>query len=92
MRTIIRYSLNRDTGSALGNQLDPVLKGAGLKKIGTRSWDGDIDERMLRDALRKFWRTMNQFQGNAHLDHFWMYADNRRPPGSRSRKRALISK
>lgn len=78
MRTIIRFSLNEDRGSRLRNQLTPILEDAGLNRISTGTYDGDVREADLRRVLSEFWRTMDRYRGRAHLDHFWMYADD--PP------------
>ena len=76
MRAIVRISLNDDTGSALRNQFAPILEGVGLTRISTATWEGDVDEGDLRRAMSRFWNTLANHTGPAHLDHFWMYVDS----------------
>jgi hypothetical protein len=78
VRAIVRFSLNHDHGSALRNVLNPVLVNAGLARISTGTYEGDVAEAALRNALAQFWNAMSNHLGPAHLDHFWMYIDN--PP------------
>ena len=80
MRVIIRFSLNRDTGSKMRNALKPVLEKYGIKWTGrkTGTYEGRyIDEADIQKALREFW-VKAQNLGTAHIDHFWMYADKDR--------------
>jgi hypothetical protein len=75
MRTIIRFSLNNDPGSGLRNALAGILEGAGLvRTIKTATYEGDLTEDEIRDALRKFWNVADGYTP-AYVDHFWMYAD-----------------
>ena len=76
MRTIIRFSLNYDRGSALRNALNPILTGIGLRLVSTGTYDGNVAEADLRNALAQFWSRMANHRGRAELDHFWMYTDN----------------
>jgi hypothetical protein len=80
MQTIVRFSLNRDKGSKLRNALTPILEGAGIKKVSTGTYKGDVTEAVLRNVLAQFWNAMGAHMGPAHLDHFWMYADNEDAP------------
>jgi hypothetical protein len=41
----------------------------------TGTYEGNVSEADLRDAMRQFWNAMNNYMGAATLDHFWMYAD-----------------
>ena len=78
MLTIVRFSLNNDRRSRLRNILYPILTNAGLRRVSTGTYRGDLTEADLRNALAQFWNAMHGYRGGAHLDHFWMYADN--PP------------
>lgn len=77
MRVIVRFSLNNDKGSGLRNRLKPILENHGIMWTGanTGTYEGNVGEADLRDAMRLFWNSMNSYQGIATLDHFWMYAD-----------------
>ncbi len=77
MRVIVRFSLNNDRQSRLRNRLKPILEQHGIAWSGTNTgtYEGDIQESDLRDAMRAFWNSMNSYRGLATLDHFWMYAD-----------------
>lgn len=75
MRTIIRFSLNDDRGSRLRNILNPILENAGMQRVSTGSYNGDLTEADLRGMLARFWNAMANFRSRAHLDHFWMYTD-----------------
>jgi hypothetical protein len=81
MRTIIRFSLDRNKGSKLRNKLKGILKRYGIK------WQGDVTGTYehhnisaidLAAALGDFWAEVNQMPRPTHLDHFWLYTDN--PP------------
>jgi hypothetical protein len=86
MRVIIRFSINRDSGSKMRNSLKPILEKHGIMWTGakTGTYEGqDIEEADIQRALRQFWIKAQRL-GTAHLDHFWMYADKER------RKRARL--
>jgi hypothetical protein len=75
VRVIIRFSLNNDRGSALRNALAEVLEGGGLvRQSNTATYEGDLSEAEIRNAMRRFWNIASGF-ASAHVDHFWMYAD-----------------
>ena len=81
MRVIIRFSLNRDRKSELRNALKPVLETHGILWTGktTGTYEGDVTETQIRKAVQSFWHTAATYQGRAHVDHFWMYADQGAP-------------
>jgi CRISPR-associated endonuclease Cas2 len=85
MRTIIRFSLNNDSKSKLRNSLNQILTTAGLERISTATYEGDVSEIQLRKTLATFWRTFVTQSGKAHLDHFWMYIDNKKRPRAKKR-------
>ncbi len=78
MRVIIRFSLNRDKKSGLRNVLKPTLESHGIMWTGkmTGTYEGNVSENDIRNALRQFWQVAANVVGSAHIDHFWMYADN----------------
>lgn len=77
MRAIIRFSLDKDRGSALRNKLVPILEARGFRRrLRTASWEAaNVTERNLRYLLRDFWRTCEEHTGEGKIDHFWMYSD-----------------
>ena len=83
MRIIIRLSINNDYGSGLRNSLVPILEGAGLiRDATTATFEGFLTEAELRDAMRRFWNAAHSYVGEAHIDHFWMYADKKSEGGN----------
>lgn len=83
MRVIIRFSLNRDPGSALRNALKAVLESQDIIWTGrsTATYEGYVSEAKIRRALSLFWRTAaNHPVATTKVDHFWMYADRQRRP------------
>lgn len=84
MRVIIRFSLNGSNRPAvrLRASLKRQLEAQGIHWTGktktpytTSTYEGDVGEKAIRIALRDFWFEAENFTGNAHIDHFWMYAD-----------------
>jgi hypothetical protein len=57
------------------------LEAQGIMRTGTTtsSYEGNVGEDAIRQALRWFWYDVHNFVGNAHIDHFWMYADQGAP-------------
>ncbi|HVW73719.1 MAG TPA: hypothetical protein VHC39_08775 [Rhizomicrobium sp.] len=83
MRVIIRFSLNGSNRAAnrLRRDLGARLEAQGIMRDpkSTSTYEGDASEDAIRLALRGFWQEIHTFIGNAHLDHFWMYADQGPP-------------
>ncbi len=83
MRVIIRFSLNgaNRPQTQLRSMLKRRLEAQGINWTGktTSTYEGDVDENSIRLALRSFWSDATNFPGNAHIDHFWMYADRGAP-------------
>lgn len=79
MRVVIRFSLNRDKNSELRNALKPALENHGIMWTGkmTGTYEGDVAEIAIRNALRQFWTTVANYTGRGHVDHFWMYSDKK---------------
>jgi hypothetical protein len=93
MRVIIRFSLNgaQPAYAALYGKLRKILSDAGVHWTGnkmppphtTSTYEGlKVTEHDLRFALQKFWRAaeFSAAKTTAMVDHFWMYADRKRPP------------
>ena len=78
MRTIVKFSLNNDSNSALRNRLTSILQTIGLRRTGTGTYEGHVQEAELKSALGEFWGATAGHRGNAQLDHFWMLVDD--PP------------
>ena len=78
MRTIIGFSLNNDSNSALRNRLLSILKTAGLGRVGTGTYEGHVQEAKLQSVLGEFWGAILTHRGDAHLDHFFMWVGD--PP------------
>jgi hypothetical protein len=78
MRVIVRMSINNDYGSGLRNGLAPILEEGGLvRDANTATYEGSIDVVDLRDVMRRFWNTVTNYTGPAHIDHIWIYVDNK---------------
>lgn len=80
MRTIIRYSLDGDYGSKLGQKLTKILGDAGFVHLEEKTATYEctnISVSQLGQALQSFWDTANEFSETVTLDHFWMYSDKR---------------
>lgn len=82
MRVVIRFSLNGDSGSTLRNALKTILEDKGINWTGrtTATYEGDVAESAIREALSSFWKRVANFRPPTKLDHFWMYTDRRPPP------------
>ena len=82
MRVIVRFSVDQDTNGSLTNTLRGVLANHGihLNPNVTATYEGNLDQDDLAEAMTDFWDQAHSFQTTAgcHVDHFWMYADN--PP------------
>jgi hypothetical protein len=83
MRVIIRFSLNgsNKAQARLRRALKVPLEAQRitLTSKSTSTYEGDVNEDAIRLALRGFWQQVHTFIGNAHIDHFWMYADQGPP-------------
>ena len=77
MRTIIRFSLDGDYGSALRNKLAPLLEAQGfVRGTKTATYEhGSIGASDLAQVLGDFWSTVAKHKGKGSLDHFWLYTD-----------------
>lgn len=82
MRTIIRFSLDTDTYSALGQKLTKILVDAGFvhtPKTSTYECTIDMPVLQLGQVLQSFWQTVTDHVTNnvgpGRFDHFWMYSD-----------------
>lgn len=82
MQVVIRFSLNSDSGSRLRNSLFTILQNHGIMWTGrkTATYEGNVGEAVLRDAMRQFWNRAASYMGRAHIDHFWMYCDKTGEP------------
>jgi hypothetical protein len=75
MRTIIRFSLDSDGSSALGQKLRNILEDAGFLLKSTSTYESlNIAESNLSQMLQEFWNTVHDHSGPATFDHFWMYS------------------
>ncbi len=81
MRVVIRFSLNKDHGSALRNTLKAILEQRNIIWTGktTGTYEGYADEADVRLALTAFWKAVELSQ-NGVVDHFWMYTDRKPAP------------
>lgn len=82
MRVILRFSLNRDTGSALRNALKDILEQHDIWWTGrmTATYEGNVPIGTVRNAMRAFWNCAAHHPGPGEVDHFWMYSDRKAPP------------
>ena len=83
MRSIIRFSVDGETNSALRNKLAKVLTEAGysLDPHVTATYEaGNISPVDLAKTVQLFWTTAGDPPDGVAIDHVWMYADN--PPAS----------
>lgn len=81
MRSIIRFSVDGESNSALRNKLAKVLTDAGyvLNKHVTATYEtANISEADLALTMSEFWATAISAPSGVKVDHVWMYADN--PP------------
>ena len=85
-RVILRFSLNRDTNSALRNAIATELSDRGFQRTKTGTWEsGDLDTpnlalRAIREVTRRI-ENPRRFVGNHSrviLDHLWVYCDQPR--------------
>jgi len=83
MRVIIRFSLNGSNRrqTQLRQLIRNRLENQGIHWTGktTSTYEGDVAETQIRNAVRDVWTAAATFPGNAHIDHFWMYADHGAP-------------
>ena len=81
MRVVIRFSLNKDHGSALRNTLLPILEQRGIAWTGktTGTYEGYADESDIRLAMTAFWKAVEASEAGV-VDHFWMYVDRKPAP------------
>ncbi len=77
MRTIVRFSVDNESNSALRNKLTNVLVRAGFDRgKNTATYEHiHIDQLALAKVLHEFWKRANSHPGTGRLDHFWMYSD-----------------
>lgn len=80
MRVIVRFSLNKDKGSALRNKLAKILKDAGFVQAAkTGTYDNpNTTAADLSATLTAFWNKIGTHSAKGTkptLDHFWMYCD-----------------
>ena len=81
MRVIFRFSVDGESDGALRNRLANTLTRNGfvLNRNVTATFEHeDISERDLALVMQSFWKRAHDFNGDASIDHVWMYADN--PP------------
>ncbi len=85
MRTIVRFSVDRENNSALRNKLAGVLRRAGFTKArNTGTYEhGQIGEAGVCTVLGTFWNAADNHPGPGRIDHFWMYSDRRPVPRRR---------
>ena len=83
-RVIVRFSLSRDTGSAVRNLIIARLKQVGLRNTKTGIWEGPHCEmvaatRMLMFVIRELSHvSTNWATGSPYLNHLWIYIDYRK--------------
>ena len=78
MRAIVRFSLNLDRDSTkLRSSLHKILEGNGFRKLpNTSTYEGRIGNEDVGAAMAGFWKALDDWPHEAHLDHFWMYVDD----------------
>ncbi|MGD0288932.1 MAG: hypothetical protein ABSC63_04665 [Candidatus Binataceae bacterium] len=77
MRTIIRFSLDDDYSSALGQKLTKIPVDAGFAHQPNTATYERTDMRVsdLGQVMQSFWNAASAHPGPGVFDHFWMYSD-----------------
>lgn len=94
-RAILRFSLNRDTNSALRNAIAAELRRRNFRRTKTGTWEcDDLDSpELAMRAIREVTRRIQNPQGvsgtnpRVILDHLWVYVDQPRRRGPLPRPR-----
>ena len=74
MRVIIRFSV--DGQGLLRNELAGHLETTLWERTGTAIWEKNVSESVLLEELTEFWSRVAH--SGQKLDHFWMYADQKK--------------
>lgn len=77
MRAIIRFSMTRDTGSAIAGPAERRLFEGGFRRIGARSYEvAGQDQGPVFDSIRAFLSLLEARDGKGRVSHLWVYVDD----------------